>query len=140
MKKRVINEAGFTLIELVTVIAIMGIITATLIPQFTLMTTRSRMTTDVNSVKILQNQIEAYYADTNKSPGSTEKDIVSTLVSEQYLNTRYVDMTQSKIFLETANASISFDSTASYLKLSVTSEQYKIFRDSQLKSMWLTSS
>jgi len=140
MEKRVVNEEGFTLIELVTVIAIIGIITATLIPQFTLMTTRSRMNTDVSSVKILQGQIEAYYADKNELPGSNEKEIVSVLVGAGYLNTRYVDVAQSKIYLETANVSISFDSTAQYVKLSVTPKQYEVFQDSQLKSLWLTSS
>ena len=80
------NEKGFTLIELIVVIAIMGIIGAVLVPQFATMTLRSRMSTDVSTVKELQNNLEIYYADTGSWPGDTPTVIVDSLVTGNYLD------------------------------------------------------
>lgn len=57
------NQKGFTLMELVTTIALMGIAAAALAPSFTSMMTKYRLKSDIQSVKILQNVIDIYNAD-----------------------------------------------------------------------------
>lgn len=133
---RVEYEEGFTLIELVIVIMIMGIVMAVLIPQFTTMTLRARLGTDVDSVKTVQKQIEIYYVDNNHYPGSNVNDIMSTLISESYLNPKY--LSGGSILLETKGATMVYDLSASQVKLKVTSEQYNIFNHKQDKSKWLS--
>lgn len=69
MKK---NQKGFTLIELIIVIAVMGIIAAVLVPSFTQMTAKSRVSTDIRSLQLVQKQLQIYMAENDgKYPGST---------------------------------------------------------------------
>ncbi|ADZ83455.1 type II secretion system protein [Cellulosilyticum lentocellum] len=134
--KRLGNELGFTLIELIVVIAIMGIIGAVLIPQFNTMTVRARLRTDVDSVKTVQTQMEIYYADRNEMPGTTVSHIMSTLLKEDYVNPKY--LLGSDLKLETRGVSVVFDTTKSQLKLKVTPSQYSIFNHEEDKSQWLS--
>lgn len=56
------NEKGFTMVELIIVVAIMGIIGALLVPSFLEMSRKAKLTTDVSTVKTLQRTIDAYNA------------------------------------------------------------------------------
>lgn len=65
------NQEGFTLIELMIVVAIIGILAAIAIPQFAAYRERayiSAMKGDVNSVRTAE---EAYYVDCNHYVGAT---------------------------------------------------------------------
>ncbi len=66
MKVRTKGQKGFTLVELMIVVAIIGILAAIAIPQFAAYRERgyiASMQADVNSMRLAQ---EAYYADNNK--------------------------------------------------------------------------
>lgn len=57
------DNKGFSLVELVVVIAIMAVLVGILAPQFIRYIDRSRMATDVQSVQNVCRVIEAYAAD-----------------------------------------------------------------------------
>ena len=70
-RKKQKNEKGFTMIELIIVVAIMGIIGAVLVPTFSNMSTKARLTTDVTTIKTLQRQIDIYKAAVGSYPKVT---------------------------------------------------------------------
>ena len=62
--KEKMNNKGFSLVELIIVIAIMAILVGVLAPQFIKYVERSRVSTDMQNVESYKNAIEAYIADT----------------------------------------------------------------------------
>jgi len=74
-KKSLKNEKGFTLIELIIVIAIIAIISAILAPSFARMTARSRLKADISSARELTREAALYNADKGTYPSSL-KDLV----------------------------------------------------------------
>lgn len=134
------KEEGFTLIEVIIVVTLIGILTATLIPQFKLMTERTRIKVDIDSLKVLQKQIDIYEMDHDRMPGVTLAEMVSTLAREDYLNEKYIDMTNYKIHLETEGAEVIYDPSVKQVKLKLLEEQYNIFVDNQDKVNWLVTS
>lgn len=62
-KQRTLNNKGFSLIELIVVIAIMAILVGTLAPQFMKYVESSRQSTDMQAASALRTAIEAYVAE-----------------------------------------------------------------------------
>lgn len=62
------NQKGFTLIELMIVIAIIGILAAIAIPQFSSYRAKSFNTASVSDVRNLRTDLEAYYAEWEQYP------------------------------------------------------------------------
>ncbi len=112
MNKQRKNEKGFTMVELVIVVAIMGIIGALLVPAFSTMSAKARLTTDIATVKTLKRTADTYKAEQGSFPVSNGQgltDLVSILKNKKYLNT---DMT----FMTGGTLSISGE----FLRLNVT--------------------
>jgi len=65
MKK---NNKGFTLIELMIVIAIIGILAAIAIPQFSAYRARSFNSSATSDLRNFRTTMEAYFADEQKYP------------------------------------------------------------------------
>ena len=61
MKK--INNKGFSLVELIVVIAIMAVLIGVLAPQFIKYVEKSRQTTDIQNKDTCVSAVRAYYAD-----------------------------------------------------------------------------
>lgn len=68
MKERKMNNKGFSLVELIIVIAIMAILIVVLAPQYLKYVERSRNSTDLQNATELKTAVETYVAD----PESTQ--------------------------------------------------------------------
>lgn len=130
------NQKGFTLIELIVVVAIMGIIGAALVPQFSTMSKRSRMTTDVSTIKTAQNQIEVYYQDTDSWPGSDVPGIVSTLTAQSYLDSRYLH--SGSLLIQTSGATVLWEPSTHKLALSVDGSDLSLYnKQADIDQGWI---
>lgn len=63
MKKENMNNKGFSLVELIIVIAIMAILIVVLAPQYLKYVERSRNSTDMQNARTLMTAVETYAAD-----------------------------------------------------------------------------
>ncbi len=68
MKKNKTNNKGFSLVELIIVIAIMAILIGVLAPQYLKFVERSRKSTDKQNVDEIVRAVEIYAADPEASP------------------------------------------------------------------------
>lgn len=71
MKKNQSVKKGFTLIELIVVIAILGILAAVLLPKFSGFTDNARKKSAMSEAKSCYSAMAAYYADNGKYPEKT---------------------------------------------------------------------
>lgn len=69
MKK---NNQGFSLVELIIVIAIMAVLVGVLAPQFIKYVESSRQSTDIDNVQSLKSSVESYVADKLITSGNFE--------------------------------------------------------------------
>lgn len=81
MKKLLNKQQGFTIIELLVVIVIIGILVALLLPNLFSAQQRARDTERKNDLKTIQQQLEAYYSDNNFYPGAATE-----LVTDGYMD------------------------------------------------------
>ncbi|MFX0548753.1 type II secretion system protein [Hathewaya histolytica] len=70
LKKLKAKKKGFTLIELIVVIAILGILAAILLPRFSGFTDSAREKTVTSEAKAIYTSLEAYYAENGKYPAT----------------------------------------------------------------------
>ena len=80
------NETGFTLIELMIVVAMIGILAAYAVPQFKNAPDRAREAVLKTDLHTMREAIDQYFADKARYPDSLE-----TLVEEGYIRNLPVD-------------------------------------------------
>lgn len=74
MEKKM-NNKGFSLVELIVVIAIMAVLVGVLAPQFIKYVEKSRQSTDIQNVDTIKSVVESYYSDKDNPP----KDVTVTI-------------------------------------------------------------
>ncbi|MHC5163090.1 MAG: type II secretion system protein [Planctomycetota bacterium] len=62
------NKKGFTLVEILIVVVILGILAAIVIPQFTDASTQSKLSSCLSTLKSMRSQIELYKIQHNDAP------------------------------------------------------------------------
>lgn len=72
------NKKGFTLIELIVVIAVLGIISALAVPKFVNIQDDAKASVDAQNLKLIQNAVEIYSAKNGSYP-SDENGILEFL-------------------------------------------------------------
>lgn len=74
MRKERMNDKGFSLVELIIVIAIMAILIVVLAPQYLKYVERSRNSTDLQNATTMKTAIETYAADPQATTPFTSGD------------------------------------------------------------------
>ena len=74
-EQKKMNNKGFSLVELIIVIAIMAILVGVLAPQFIKYVEKSRIATDMQNVQSVKTAVEAYVADAASSGTTFSNDI-----------------------------------------------------------------
>ena len=77
MEKKM-NNKGFSLVELIVVIAIMAVLVGVLAPQFIKYVEKSRQSTDIQNVDTIKSVIESYYSDKDNAPTTVTVTINGT--------------------------------------------------------------
>ncbi|SHJ82650.1 competence type IV pilus major pilin ComGC [Tepidibacter formicigenes] len=96
IQKRLRNKKGFTLIELIVVLAVLGIIAAIAVPNFTGVKDSAKRKADELSVKTINKAIQLYIAETddedlselkngNEAATKSVENMVKALQSKDYL-------------------------------------------------------
>lgn len=78
MKRTKRNNKGFSLVELIIVIAIIAILAGVLAPQFVKYIGRSRISTDIQNAQQIATAISAEFADTARTTEVTEQTVNDT--------------------------------------------------------------
>lgn len=89
---------GFTLIELVIVLAIMAILGAIAVPNFTNTSSKARLKADIQSARVIDNAKDLYENETGNFLAGTATDIISSLVSNGYLKRNYTPQTSAAVW------------------------------------------
>ena len=66
------NQKGFTLVELVVVIAILGILAAIAVPRFVSTLNEAEATADAATVRAVQGAVDIYYLENGSYPTLTQ--------------------------------------------------------------------
>lgn len=87
IRRQLQNEKGFTLMELMVVIAVIGILAAMVLPKFATATASSQEAKAKADVRTVIGALEIYYADNGRYPATTAAAAKTALVSgaKQYL-------------------------------------------------------
>lgn len=99
------NEGGFTLVEMLIVLAIMAILIGLAIPVFKNVLDQSKIKADKSTAGMLESTLEVYYTDEGAYPGGDFNTMVSELNAKGYIK-------NSEIKPQDKNGSFTYDSAS----------------------------
>ena len=92
MKKTIQNPSGFTLIEILIVIIILGILAMVIVPQITVSSSDAKEATLRANLNSIRNAIELYYHQHDATyPGAVKKDGTGTATAAADLPAAFID-------------------------------------------------
>ena len=109
-----IRRGGFTLMEVVIVLAVIAILSAIVIPSYAGYTERSRLRGDIQSARVIQSAIDLHRAEVGKDAGGKDAgiaDIIEYLVDTDYLG--------SPPELQSEGAAWAYDGSARRIKINI---------------------
>ena len=107
MKKEKMNNKGFSLVELIIVVAIMAVLVVALAPQYLKYVEKSRNSTDVNNATAMVTAIQVYAADPDAAVPFKASQTFSLKVTST--GTTLVDTTDGSVAAAFADAAIAAD-------------------------------
>lgn len=93
------KKNGFTLIELIVVLAIMAAISAIAIPNFANIAEKSKLKSDIQSARIIDNAKDLYESESNDDLGNTARDMIQNLKAKNYLKKELTPQTKSAVWI-----------------------------------------
>lgn len=128
-------KKGFTLLEIVIAITLIGIISAIVLPNFTNTSDKARLKSDIQSAQIIQSALDLYNVEENDALSSGDFDtIVSELCDKNYLKqSEYEPQTNGAKFI------IDFDKDIIKLDISSTPNCEELFEElSEQEKLYVT--
>ncbi|OON99050.1 MAG: hypothetical protein ATN35_02400 [Epulopiscium sp. Nele67-Bin004] len=118
-----LKESGFTLLELIVVIAVIGMIAAVVSPSFLETSNKMALQTDIQSAKSLQQIIDIYTIEGGQAPANGEimKDYFDKLVASKYLEQHQLDGVTGQIVLQLGDSKLYYDENAGFVKVKLAS-------------------
>lgn len=120
IQRKLKNKKGFTLVELIIVIAILGILTAIAVPKFSGFTTKAKTSADAANIKTIQNAVHVYEAEKGAYPQDVAamKKLVETYLNNEVPDVKsdennefYMDKTSGKIAIKATGAATDLEVT-----------------------------
>lgn len=81
MKKEKMNDKGFSLVELIIVIAIMAVLVVVLAPQYLKYVEKSRNSTDISNATAIVTALQVYAADPDAKQPLAKDDVIEIKVT-----------------------------------------------------------
>lgn len=126
------NEKGFTMVELITVIAVLGIIGAVLVPAYSTITTKARLTVDIATVKTLKRTADTYRIEKGEYPIEANLEEGLKTVNEVLKNAEYLEQVAT---FKTDGAELKISDKGATYTLNIDSVKEKDVVEKALKQM-----
>ena len=139
MKKLTKNNKGFSLVELIVVIAIMAVLVGVLAPQLIKYVEKSREATDIQNCDSIATALKSYYSDKEGNTGKLEVTVTSSgLDATSKTNQALVDAGLQDIKLKgtgwgSTGIKISYDYATGKISYQASSDNYNADGSEEIK-------